>query len=187
MSISDREFWTLVHGMGFGALYLLAFAGGVAGLYSLSAKLITPEGVRERVARLRWGAVIMAVLVWMTVIVGTYVVYPWYRHDPTKDAGNAVDVKVQTDALREFPKFWLLASEQTAEWHNFGMEFKEHVAWLAPLLATVVAFGIFRYNGELANYPSARRMLLILFIISFVLAGIAGLLGALITKAAPVL
>jgi len=32
MSFSGREFWTLIHGMGFGALFLLAFAGGLAGL-----------------------------------------------------------------------------------------------------------------------------------------------------------
>ena len=32
MHLTDRELWTLIHGMGFGALYLLAFAGGIAGL-----------------------------------------------------------------------------------------------------------------------------------------------------------
>ena len=35
MHFTDREWWTLIHGMGFGALFLLAFAGGLAGLYSL--------------------------------------------------------------------------------------------------------------------------------------------------------
>jgi hypothetical protein len=29
MSLTDREFWTLVHGMGFGVLFLLGFAGGL--------------------------------------------------------------------------------------------------------------------------------------------------------------
>lgn len=28
MNITDREFWTLVHGMGFGAMYLLVFSRG---------------------------------------------------------------------------------------------------------------------------------------------------------------
>jgi len=32
MSLTMREFWTLVHGMGLGALFLLSFAGGLAGL-----------------------------------------------------------------------------------------------------------------------------------------------------------
>jgi hypothetical protein len=26
---TDREWWTLIHGMGFGTLFLLAFAGGL--------------------------------------------------------------------------------------------------------------------------------------------------------------
>jgi hypothetical protein len=32
MELTNREFWGLIHGMGFGALFLLAFAGGLAGL-----------------------------------------------------------------------------------------------------------------------------------------------------------
>src|SRR5688572_23143649 len=110
MNLTDREFWTLVHGMGFGAMFLLAFAGGVAGLYSLRPELLTPEGIRERLVRLRWGTVIMAVLLWLTVIVGTFVVYPWYRARPAE----GVDTTVQSEELREYPRYWLLASEETA-------------------------------------------------------------------------
>jgi hypothetical protein len=181
MSITDREFWTLVHGMGFGAAYLLAFAGGLAGLYSLRLQLVTPEGITERIRRLRGGMVVMAVLVWLTVIVGTYVVYPWYRAKPPQ----TVDTKVQSEQLRAFPRYWLLADEKTAEWHDFGMEWKEHVAWIAPLLATVAAFAVVRYGKELAQNRRARNMIIALFFLSFAIAGIAGVLGALITKAAP--
>ena len=42
MSFTSREWWGLIHGMGLGALFLLAFAGGLAGLYSLRPALITP-------------------------------------------------------------------------------------------------------------------------------------------------
>jgi hypothetical protein len=31
MSLTSREFWTLIHGMVLGALFLLAFAGGSLG------------------------------------------------------------------------------------------------------------------------------------------------------------
>lgn len=182
MNVTDREFWTLIHGMVFGALYLLAFGGGLAGLYSLSPRLVTAEGITERVRRLRWGIVIMAVLVWLTVLVGTYVVYPWYRAAPPQ----GTDTTTQTESLRAYPRSYLLASDQTAEYHNFGMEWKEHVAWIAPFLATVVAFAVFRYGSQLAQNKRARYMVMTLFFLSFAIAGIAGVLGALITKAAPV-
>jgi hypothetical protein len=169
--------------MGFGALYLLAFAGGLAGIYSLRPQLVTVEGIRERVLRLRWGTVVMAVLVWLTVIVGTYVVYPWYRAAPPE----GVDTAVQSDELRAFPRYWLLANEETAGNQEFGREWKEHVAWISPLLATVVAYAVMRYGNELVNNSRARYFIMVLFVLSFAVAGVAGALGALITKAAPVL
>ena len=52
MAMTDREIWALVHGMGFGALFLLGFAGGLAGLYSLRPELLTVTGLRERMTRL---------------------------------------------------------------------------------------------------------------------------------------
>jgi hypothetical protein len=181
MEITDRELWTLVHGMGFGALYLLAFAGGLAGLYSLRPQLLTAEGISERMMRLRWGTVLMAVLVWLTVIVGTFVVYPWYRAAPPEN----IDRTVQSEQLGQYPRYWLLAGENTEQYHEFGMEWKEHVAWIAPFLATVVAFAVMRYGKELAQNTTARRIVIAMFVLSFAIAGIAGALGALITKAAP--
>src|SRR5574341_2038061 len=103
MSFTNREWWTLVHGMIFGALFLLAFAGGLAGLYSLRPGLVTAEGVTERMRRLKIGVVAMAVAAWGTVITGTWVVYPWYR--------DAADPKS--------PKNLLLAKSSTEDWHNF--------------------------------------------------------------------
>jgi len=181
MNITDRELWTLIHGMGFGALFLVAFAGGLAGIYSLRPQLVTAEGITERVSRLRWGTIVMAVCVWLTVIVGTFVVYPWYRAAPPE----GIDRAVQSESLSQYPRYWLLASEETAEYHHFGMEWKEHVAWISPLLATVVAYAIFVYGKELAAKPQARAIIIAMFFLSFAVAGIAGVLGALITKASP--
>lgn len=181
MQLTEREIWTLVHGMGFGALFLLAFAGGFAGLYSLRPKFVTAEGISERVTRLRWGMVVMAVAVWLTVIVGTYIVYPWYRAAPPE----GIDRTVQSEELSQYPRYWLLAAEETTEYHHFGMEWKEHVAWISPLLATVVAYAVFVYGKSLANLPTVRTIVIALFFLSFAVAGIAGVLGALITKASP--
>ena len=74
-----------------------------------------------------------------------------------------------------------------AAWHTFGMEWKEHIAWFAPMLATVVAYVAWKYGARLAEDDQLRRMMIVIFILAFATAAIAGLLGALITKVAPVL
>jgi hypothetical protein len=175
-ALTEREIWTLVHGMVLGTLFLLAFGGGVAGLWSLRQQLVTPEGVRERTARLLVGTWVMALVAWLTVLTGTFVIYPWYRAVPPEG----------TTDLIGFPRSLLLASEATAPWHEFGMEWKEHVAWIAPFLATAVAFCVAYYGVLLVRRNDVRRALIILFTLAFLAAGAAGLYGALITKAAPV-
>jgi hypothetical protein len=170
MSLTDREFWTLVHGMIFGAIFLLGFAGGLEGLYSLRPQLLKPAGIRDRALRLKVGVVAMAVAAWGTVLTGTWIVYPWYR-DPAPDS----------------PRSTLLADEATAEWHHFGMEWKEHIAWMSPILATVVAFIVVYYGASLVRHDRVRRTTLLLFVLAFVFAAVAGLFGALITKAAPII
>lgn len=169
MSLTNHEWWGLIHGMGFGAVFLLAFAGGLAGLYSLRPALVTPAGIVERARRLRIGVVAMAVAAWGTVITGTWIVYPWYRA-PGETS----------------PKSILLANPNTADWHEFGMEWKEHIAWLAPILATAVAFLVVYYGPRLVKNDAARRAAIIVFIVAFAFAAVAGTLGALITKSAPV-
>jgi len=176
MELTNRESWAVIHGMVLGALFLLAFGGGLAGLWSLREKLLTSEGVSERTPRLLIGTVGMAVVAWLAVIVGTWVVYPWYRAVPPEG----------TTDLTSFPKSLLLASPTTADWHNFAMEWKEHVAWFAPFLATAVAFAVAYYGLQLVRRGDIRRAAMVFFVLAFVAAGIAGLFGALITKAAPI-
>jgi hypothetical protein len=170
MHFTTREWWTLIHGMGFGAVFLLAFAGGLAGLYSLRAAWLTSAGINERMRRLKVGVVAMAIAAWGTVTTGTWVVYPWYR-DPAPDS----------------PRSQLLADEATKDWHEFGMEWKEHVAWLSPILATVVAFIVVYYGTNLIRHERVRRTAMILFVLSFVFALAAGAFGAFITKVEPVI
>ena len=177
MTLTDREFWTLIHGMIAGALFLLAFGGGLAGLWSFREKFVTGPGATERLRRLVIGTWAMAIVAWVTVIVGTFIVYPWYRAKPPEGL---------TD-LTEYPRYFLLADPNLASWHNFGMEWKEHVGWFAPFLATAVAFAVVYYGVQLVRQGEIRRAVIILFTLAFVAAGIAGLMGALITKAAPII
>lgn len=64
-------------------------------------------------------------------------------------------------------------------------EWKEHVGWLAPIAATVVAFAVTYYGPLLAKRTGERRALAIFFIFAFATAAIAGGFGAFINKLAP--
>ena len=169
MDLSTREFWALIHGLILGGMFLVAFAGALAGLYSLRSELVTPEGIRERTRRLTIGMTTMATVAWLTVITGTWIVYPWYRED-----------------IPESPRSQLLADPNLADWHEFAMEWKEHIAWIAPLLATVAAFIVLYYRADLIRNRTARLLAIWLFVAAFAIAAVAGILGALITKNASV-
>jgi len=176
MEITPRETWTVLHGMLFGAAFLLAFGGGLAGLYSLRPEWVTVAGIQERMTRLKVGLWVMALVAWATVFTGTFIVYPWYRAAPPEGTAN----------LESFPRSFLLASESTSGWHTLGMEWKEHVGWLAPIASTVVAFAVTYYGPVLARKANERRALMIFFIVAFLTAAIAGLFGAFINKIAPI-
>lgn len=175
MSLTEGGFWTVLHGMVAGSLFLLAFAGGLAGLWSLRPEWVTIAGMHERIRRLIAGTWIMAIIAWITVFTGTYIVYPGYRAQPPAGAN-----------LTDYPRSYLLADPSRAAWHTFGMEWKEHVAWIAPILATAVAFVVVRYGSRLAEESRIRQALIMLFTIAFLAAALAGLFGAFINKVAPV-
>ena len=175
MTLSNHELWTVIHGMIFGALFLLMFTGGLVGLYGLRAEWLSGEGLKRRLCWLKttmWG---MACVTWATVITGTFIVYPWYRAKPPTGV---------TD-LSAYPRYLLLADPSKAEWHKFGMEWKEHVGWLAPIAMTVVAFAISYYGPVLARKVGERRALMIFYVVAFLTAASAGMFGAFINKVAP--
>ena len=166
MTLTNHEFWNVLHGMVLGGVFLLAFAGGFEALYSLRPEAVSGRGIRDRVGRMKVGVVAMAIAAWGTVLTGTWVVYPWYREE-----------------VATSPKSALLSSPSTAGWHTFGMEWKEHLAWMSPILATVVAFVVVYYGTSLAKHDRIRKTVIMLFALAFLFAIIAGALGALINKA----
>lgn len=175
MDVTNRELWALIHGMLVGGGFLLAFAGGLAAIYNLRPELVTVAGIRDRVSQLKLGTIGMALVAWIAVITGTWIVYPWYRAAAPKGAD-----------LTLYPKAFLIANARLAEYHNFGMEWKEHVAWLAPILATAVAYIVWKYGPALARNDRLRHTVTVLFCLAFAAAAAAGMFGALITKAAPI-
>jgi hypothetical protein len=176
MEITFRELFGTIHGFVFGGSFLLAFTGILFALYSLKPEWMTVKGIQHRIPQLKVWVWAMAAIAWATVITGTYIVYPWYRAAPPEG----------TTDLSNFARYLLLSSEATAKWHEFGMEWKEHVGWLAPIAATAVAYIIYVYGAQLINEPKLRKYLTWFFLAAFLAAIIAGAFGAFITKAAPI-
>jgi hypothetical protein len=176
MEITARSLWTLIHGMGFGALYLMACSGALVELYRRYCSPLGPEIKLEDERFLRIYLSAMAVLAWLAVLTGAYIIYPWYRAVPPPGAAS----------LAAFPQRLLLSSPSTSGWHSIGMEWKEHVAWLAPISITMAAAVVFQYGRNLRLHPKLRNAVLGFVLISLFAAGIAGFFGAMLNKNAPV-
>lgn len=176
MEISLRDLLTVLHGMGFGALFMLAFSGAITELYRISVPgALSQPSAREQVLfRLYLAA--MVILAWATVFSGAYLIYPWYRAVPP---AGVID-------LADYPKQLLTASPKTSGWHNLGMEWKEHVAWLAPIAMTMVAYVFEKYGPALKRQRQIRTAVLAFVVVAFAATGVAGAFGAFLNKYAPV-
>jgi len=191
MEVSYREAWTVVHGLILGTAFLLAFTGGLAELWALRPGMNTTAGIVKRLRRLYIGIWAMAAIAWATVISGTWIIYPWYRaklaivgEDELAGCVGAV-LPSATCSPRDF----LLsnASGQTHSWHEFGMEWKEHISWAAPLLATAAAFVVTYYGARLIARPWVRAVALVMFVGAFAAAVVGGAFGAFLNKVAPII
>ena len=176
MELTVRDAVTILHGIGFGALVLLMCSGAAMALYALSlAPAPWRPTARER--RLIAGYfTVMTLLAWAAVLVGAYVVYPWYRAVPP---AGAID-------LAGFPQRLLMSRPATAGWHDIGMEWKEHIAWFAPISLTALAYLVVRHGAELATVRRIRAAAFGLALLAFIAVGVAGFFGAMLNKFAPV-
>jgi hypothetical protein len=66
------------------------------------------------------------------------------------------------------------------------MEWKEHVAWIAPIAMTMVAYVYGKYGTGLAKFAGLRRAVLVFTIAAFIATGAAGAFGAFLNKFAPI-
>lgn len=170
MEITARSLLTMLHGMGFGALFLLAFSGAYV---QLRAEQRSTAASSERAVRVY--LLVMTILAWLTVLSGAYIIYPWYRAVAPPGAD-----------LSAFPQALLKSNPNTIGWHSFGMEWKEHVAWLAPICITMVTAVFIHYGRQLRSHIAIRRAVLAFVAVAFFAAAVAGFSGAMINKYAPV-
>jgi hypothetical protein len=174
MLFSDRSLWTMAHGIMLGGGALMAIFAALFSLYALhpaDGSAVSHRGSRA-VAQL---TVLVAALLWAAVLTGTYVVFPPYRATPPPGVIE----------LAEYPRSMLLADPAIAWLHAFAMESKEHMPWIATMLATAVAFVATRFRAALLADTRLRRMAMALLAICFVLVAFTALMGTFVNKVAP--
>ena len=161
--LTEKEVWLVIHGMGLGATFLLAYASGLVGLWSLRPEWVTVAGIQERTRRLS----------------------SWYL-----DHGHCSLADSHLWHVYYLPLVSGLVpgGECPAEllahlWH--GVETPRGLVCAHASngrgLRVVVCYG-----SALAHEDKIRRALIVLFTIAFGAAGVAGIFGAFLTKVAPI-
>jgi hypothetical protein len=174
MLFSERSLWTMVHGIGLGGAALLGLAAALFHLYATRpSSLSTTNGPGSRAFALL--TTFTALTLWLTVIVGTYIVFPPYRATPPPGTAD----------LSQFPRALVLANANTAWLHAFAMEIKEHMPWIASMLTTAVAFIAVRYPTATLRNAALRKTAFGLLAISFAIVSFVSLLGMFVNKVAP--
>jgi len=171
-----REAWSIIHGAGLGAALLILFPVVLAGLVLMGREWFNQKGSGSYIRFLIGGAWIITILAWLTDVVGSYLPYAWYRVQPPEGVTN----------LSNFPRAYLLSRPHLAVWDSVGMEWKEHLGWVVPLLCTAASYILLVYGKRLMDQPKLRMVVTTLFAIAFIAAAMTGLLGIFITKLAPV-
>jgi hypothetical protein len=164
--LTTRQMFFMAHSI-LGVLILNAFALGVGTLWTSADSRLTLA-----VRKLSTGS--MAALAWAAAIIGTWLVYPGYRADAPPGAN-----------LDLYPRQYLQRTASLRFWDGFAMDWKMHVGWMTPFLATAVAFVALRYGRRIRADFQVRKMLTNLLVIAVATGAIAAVLGALVNIAAP--
>lgn len=154
---------------------MMALGAGLFSLWAMRTAHVANGSAERQSRHLAWLTALGAASLWLTILVGTYVNFPPYRATPPEGASD----------LSRYPRSLLQSTPDTAWLHSFAMEIKEHVPWIAAMLATAVAFVAMRYRSQLLGDARLNRMATALLAICFVLVSAVALLGVLINKVAP--
>jgi hypothetical protein len=80
MLFTDRSLSAMVHGIALGGAALTGLAAAMFYLYAARTTVPTPASSRA----LAWLTAFTAVMLWLAVLAGTYVVFPPYRATPDR-------------------------------------------------------------------------------------------------------
>lgn len=172
---SERSLWTMLHGVVLGGGALMALAASLFSLCSMRAVAGSSAAADQQARHVAALLVVTAVLLWLALLVGTYITFPPYRATPPEGL---------TD-LSAYPRALIRSNPATAWLHSFAMETKEHVPWIAAMLATAVAVVCLRYRSQVLSDRRLNGMMTTLVTICLLLVAYAGVLGVFVNKVAP--
>src|SRR5688572_16033189 len=103
MLFSERSIWTMLHGIGFGGGSLLALTAALFAVYLMYPRMGEGGALPDRSRAIAGLTGFTAVMLWLTTLVGTYVVFPAYRVTPPEG----------TTDLAAYPRALILADPST--------------------------------------------------------------------------
>ena len=164
--LTTRQLFFLTHST-LGIVIVHAFGGGLGTLLTSG-----DSRMKDRIRKLSTAA--LAVVAWLASGIGTWFGYAGYR------------AKVPPGGdITMYPREYLLNSPQLAFWETFAMEWKVHIGWTTPFLATAVAFTALRYRRRLVADRLVRKVMTIMLLLAFAGALVAAGLGAVVNVTAP--
>jgi len=164
--LTTRQLFFMVHSA-LGIAMVHAFGGGIGTLI-----IGGDSPMKDRIRKLSTAA--LALVAWLASVVGTWGGYAGYRAKVPPGGDIAM-----------YPREYLMHSPGLAFWETFAMEWKVHVGWTTPFLATAVAFVALRYRRRLVADPLVRKVMTILLLIAFAGALVAAVMGAMVNVTAP--
>ena len=164
--LTTRQLFFLTHST-LGIIIVHAFGGGLGTLLTSG-----DSRMKDRIRKLSTAG--LAIVAWLASAVGTWFGYAGYRAK-VPPGGN----------IAMYPREYLLHSPQLAFWETFAMEWKVHIGWTTPFLATAVAFTALRYRRRLVADRLVRKVMTIMLLLAFAGALVAAGLGAVVNVTAP--
>lgn len=172
---TERSLWTMIHGIVLSGAALMALAAALFSLRTLHVGNAAGTVAKIQSRYVVSLTVFMAIMLWLTVLVGTYVTFPPYRATPPE---GLLDLSM-------YPKAMLQSNPGTGWLHSFAMETKEHMPWIAAMLATAVAFISIHYRSRMISDAQLNKLATWLLAICMLLVVYAALLGVFVNKVAP--
>jgi hypothetical protein len=163
-----HTWWNTIHGALLGGLFLVSVLATLLLVLQLRPGDLTDAGVRQSLGWARVATGAMVTIGWAVVITGSFAVDHWFLSPAASSPANLL--RARGDGA------WVTA-EHVKEW----------AAWISVLAATAAAVFVFRGGPQLLRRGRPRMFATASLSVSLALAALAGGLGVLLTKLAPLL